>query len=95
MGHASIPSRRRSVSVIINTFLGVALFCKVQIQPVVTSDSTDGEIRFMHKYVKKNNTIWSYMEALTLHTGSPTLHWEYITSFSSVVEAKIVLPRFK
>ena len=35
------------------------------------------------------------MEALALHTGIPTLHWEYNISFVSVVEAKIVTPRVK
>ena len=35
------------------------------------------------------------MEALALHTGAPAVHWEYITSFISVVEAKIVTPRAK
>ena len=29
------------------------------------------------------------MEALTHHTGAPTLHWEDNTRFISVVEAKI------
>ena len=35
------------------------------------------------------------MEALEIHTGSPTLHWEDSTSFIYVVEAKIVTPRVK
>ena len=35
------------------------------------------------------------MEALSLHTGAPTVHWEYNTSFISVVEAKVVTPRVK
>ena len=39
--------------------------------------------------------IFSHMEALALHTGAPTLHWEDSTSFISVVEAKRVTPRAK
>ena len=35
------------------------------------------------------------MEALSLHTGAPTVHWEYITSCISVVGSKIVTPRVK
>ena len=35
------------------------------------------------------------MEELALHTGAPTVHWEYNTSFISVVEAKIVTRRVK
>ena len=35
------------------------------------------------------------MEALDLHTGAPTVHWEDNTSFISFVEAKIVNPRVK
>ena len=35
------------------------------------------------------------MKSLALHTGAPTLHWEYNTSCISVVEAKIVTPRVK
>ena len=35
------------------------------------------------------------MEALDLHTGAPTVHWEDNTSFISFVEAKIVTPRVK
>ena len=35
------------------------------------------------------------MEALALHTGTPTIHWEDNTSFISFVEAKIVTPRVK
>ena len=40
--HARIINRRRSVSGIIHTLLGVAVFWKVQIQPAIASDSTDG-----------------------------------------------------
>ena len=40
--HAIIINRRRSVSGIIHTLLGVAFCWKVQIQPAIASDSTDG-----------------------------------------------------
>ena len=45
--HVRILNRRRSVSGIINTLLGVAVCCKSHIQPAIESDSTDGEIRCM------------------------------------------------
>ena len=35
------------------------------------------------------------MKALSLHTGAPSVHWEYNTSFIYVVEAKRVTPRVK
>ena len=35
------------------------------------------------------------MEALAIHTGYPTFHWDYNTSFICVVESKIVTPRVK
>ena len=35
------------------------------------------------------------MEALALHTGAPTVHWEDNTSCISSVEAKIFTPRVK
>ena len=35
------------------------------------------------------------MEALALHTGAPTVNWEYSTSYISVVEAKIFTHRVK
>ena len=35
------------------------------------------------------------MEALALHTGSHTVHWEDSTSCIYAVEAKIVTPRVK
>ena len=60
--HARILNIRRSVLVIIHTLLGVAVFWKVQIQPAIASDSTDGEIRCMYKDVKKNKVIRGYME---------------------------------
>ena len=49
----------------------------------------------MYKAVKKNKVIRRYMEALALHTGAPTVHWEDNTTFISVVEAKNVTPRVK
>ena len=35
------------------------------------------------------------MEALSLYTGAPTVHWEDNTSCISVVESKRVTPRVK
>ena len=35
------------------------------------------------------------MEALAIHTGAPTVHWEDNQSCISAVEAKIVTPRVK
>ena len=35
------------------------------------------------------------MEALGVHTGAPTVHWEYNTSCISVVKSKRVTPRVK
>ena len=46
--------------------LGVAVLWKVYIQPATASDSTDREIRYMHKDFKKNKVIWRYMEALAI-----------------------------
>ena len=40
--HAIIINRRRSVSGILHTLLGVAVFWKVHIQPDIASNSTDG-----------------------------------------------------
>ena len=68
-------NRRRSVSGIIRALLGVSVFWKVQNQPYVAYDSTDGKIRYVYKDVKKTNSIQRYMEALALHTGVPTVHW--------------------
>ena len=64
-------------------------------EPDVASYYTDGEIRFMYNASKKTKAIRRYMEALVLHTGAPTVHWEYITSFIYVVESKIVTVRVK
>ena len=90
--HVIILNRRRSVSVIIHTLLGVFVCWKVQIQPAIASYSTDGEITFMYKYVKKIKVIHIYMEALALHTDAPTVHWEGNTSCISIVESKRVTP---
>ena len=40
--HARFINRRRSVSGILYTMLGVSVFWKVHIQPDIASDSTDG-----------------------------------------------------
>ena len=55
--------------------LGVAVFWKVHIQPTIASDSTDGEIRCIYKSVNITKVIRKYMEALSLYTGAPTIHW--------------------
>ena len=93
--HARIFNIRRSVLGSIHTLLGVAFYWKVQIQPAIASDSTDGEIICMYKAVKKTKVIQRYMEALALYTGEPTVHCEDNTSCISVVEAKRVTPRVK
>ena len=80
---------------IIHNLIGVSVFWKVQIQPDIASDSTDGEIICMYKSVKKQIVIWRYMEALAIQTGAPIVHWEDNTSSISVVESKIVTPIFK
>ena len=49
----------------------------------------------MHKSVKKTKVIRRYTEALALHTGAPTVHWEDNTSCISVVEYRRVTPRVK
>ena len=81
--------------VIIHNLLGVAIRWKLHIQPAILSDSTDGEIICMYKDVNKAKVILRCMEDLALHTGAPTEHCEYNTSFISVVEAKIDTPRVK
>ena len=93
--HARIINRRQSVSVIIHTLIGVVFCWKVHIQPAISYDSTDGEIRCMYKAVNKNKVIRRYMKALPLHTGTPTLNFEYNTSFISIVEYKRVTPTVK
>ena len=52
--HAIIINIRRSVLGIIHTLLGVKLFWKIQIQPDVSSNSTDVKIRYMYKAVNNN-----------------------------------------
>ena len=49
----------------------------------------------MYKDVKKTKVIWRYMEALALHSVSPTEHWEGNISCIYLVEAKIVTPSVK
>ena len=93
--HSISLNIRRSVSGIIHTLLGVAVCWKVQIQPAIASESTDGEIRCMYKYVKKTKSIQRYMETLALHNGAPTVHWKDNRHFISFVEAKRVTPRVK
>ena len=93
--HARIINRRRSVSGIIHTLLGVSVCWKIHIQLDIASESTDGEIRCMYKDVNKTKVIWIYIEALAVHTGAPTVHWKEKISCISVVEAKIVTPRVK
>ena len=76
-----------SVSFIIHTLFGVTVWWKVQIQTDIASDYTDGEIRYMYNSVKKTKAIWRYIEALSLHTGTPTVHWEDRKSCIYVFEA--------
>ena len=73
--HPRIINIIRSVSGIIPTLLGVAIFWKVHIQPDIASDSTAGEIRCIHKDVKKKKAIRIYTEALALHNGVPIVNW--------------------
>ena len=93
--HPIILNRRRSVSGIIHTLLGVTVCWKVHIWPDIASGPTDGEIRCMYKAVKKTKVVRRYMEALAIYTASRTVHWEDNTSCIYVVESKIVTPRVK
>ena len=93
--HARILNIRRRVSVILNNILGVYVCCKVQIQPAIASDSTDGEIRCMQKAVNKTKIVRRYMEDLALHNGTLIVQWEDNTSCIYVVEDKIVTPIVK
>ena len=52
--------------------IGVVVCFKVQIQPTIASNSTDGEIRCMYKAFNKTKAIRRYMEDLELHTVAPT-----------------------
>ena len=87
--YARIVNIRLLVSVIIYTLLGDSSCLKVQIQPDVASESTDGEIRCIYKYVKKTMAIRIFIEELALHTGAPTVNLEDNTSCISIVEAKM------
>ena len=49
----------------------------------------------MYKYFNKTKVIHRYIEALALQNCAPTVHWEYNTSYISVVEYKRVNPRVK
>ena len=49
----------------------------------------------MYKAVKKNKAIQSFMEALALYNGAPTLHLEDDTSCIYGVEAKRVQAIFE
>ena len=49
----------------------------------------------MYKALKKTKLIWSYTEALAIHTVTLTVHWEDTTSCISMVEDKIVTPIVK
>ena len=49
----------------------------------------------MYKAENKTNAIRRYMEALSLHTGAPTVHWEDNTSYIFAVEAKRFTNRVK
>ena len=71
--HDRIINKRGSVSGIIHTLLGVAVFWKVHIQPDIVFDPTYGEIICTYRAVKRK-FILTYMEAWAIHTGSPTLH---------------------
>ena len=84
-----------SVSGILHTLIGIAVWFKLHILSAKSSDSTGVEIRCMYKSVKKDNVFWIYMESLVLHTGAPTLHWEDNIRCIYFVEAKIVTPRVK
>ena len=95
MDHAIFINRRRSVSGIIHTLIGVVVCWKVEIQPDIASDSTDREIRYMYKAVNKTNIIRRYMKALALQNGATVAHWEYNTRCIYVVESKRVTSRVK
>ena len=45
--------------------------------------------------VNKTKEIWKFMEALSLHTGAPTIYWKDNPSFITVVEYKRVTLRVK
>ena len=89
MYHDRIFNRRRSVSGIIHTLLGVDVYWKLQIKTAITYESTAVEIGCMYKAVEIIKVISRYMEYLALHNGVPTVHWEENISCVYVVEAKI------
>ena len=74
--HARSINRRRYISDIVHTLLGIAVFWKVWIQPTVASWSTDVEIRYVYNNVNEAKVIMCYMEALALHTGKTTIYLE-------------------
>ena len=49
----------------------------------------------MYKSVKKTEYVQRYLEALSLHTSVPTVHWEYKTSCIYIVKAKRFNSRVK
>ena len=55
--------------------MGVVVWWKLKINTDVASDSNDGEIYLMYKYVKDTKGIWRYMEDLEIQTVEPTVHW--------------------
>ena len=65
------------MSEIIHTRIGVSVQCKVQIKTAVASDSTDSEIHFLRKFIKRTKYVEDCMGFLAILTISPTLHWEY------------------
>ena len=73
--HTRILNIRRSVSGVIHTLFGVAVWWKVQIQPALASDCTNRETFCMNKAVNKTKVIRRYMESLALNKGSSTVHW--------------------
>ena len=44
----------------------------------------------MYKDANETKSNRRYKEALSLHTGAPTVHWQDRKSYVTVVEAKIV-----
>ena len=54
--------------------IGIDIYWKVRIQPDISSESTDGEIRCMYKAFNKTKAFQRYMKALELHNSKLTLH---------------------
>ena len=86
--NAIIIHRRRSVSGILHTIFGVAVYWKVQNQPAIASDWTDVEIICIYNSIKKNKVTRRCMEALALHNSSTKVNLEYSISFISVIDSK-------